>query len=532
METTDNDNHKRKNLGFTPKRKTSIIKVLGVGGGGSNAVNHMYKQGIEGVDFIVCNTDMQALAASPVPIKVQLGNTGLGAGGDPEKAAQAAEESVENIKEILDEDTEMLFITAGMGGGTGTGAAPVIARIAHELGFLTVGIVTLPFRFEGRRKRKRAEQGIAEMRKYIDTLLVISNDKLPDFYKDLSLGNAFEKVDNVLTTAAKGIADIITVPGYVNVDFEDVKTVMKQSGKAIMGSAEANGEGRATKAISEAMTSPLLNDNDITGARKILLYISTGINDIRLDEIMEITDYILQQCGDDAEIIWGRGMTEDEGDNMGVTIIATGFDATEKIQDEHDQATPSDDIDPSKNSPVQGTNPSRGNGDIVSESATSGVDSNIEGKPDKKVKKVHPLDEPLSEDRQAELNFNTLEGEQTDDSETSAEEGIHIVQKKKPEIKIRSQEKKIEEQTSEEQHDPLENNSHERARKLKEMSLNTLKKSYHELESEPAYIRKKVQLSEPNYSSKESGSKTSLGKDNHDHVILKPGASFLHNSVD
>ncbi len=528
METTDNDNHKRKNLGFTPKRKTSIIKVLGVGGGGSNAINHMYKQGIEGVDFIVCNTDMQALAASPVPVKVQLGNTGLGAGGDPEKAAQAAEESVENIKEILDEDTEMLFITAGMGGGTGTGAAPVIARIAHELGFLTVGIVTLPFRFEGRRKRKRAEQGIAEMRKYIDTLLVISNDKLPDFYKDLSLGNAFEKVDNVLTTAAKGIADIITVPGYVNVDFEDVKTVMKQSGKAIMGSAEADGEDRATKAISEAMTSPLLNDNDITGARKILLYISTGIKDIRLDEIMEITDYILKQCGDDAEIIWGRGMTDDDGDNMGVTIIATGFDTSEKVKGENDQATPPDD----NNSPVQGTDPNRGIGDDAPESSGSGADSNLDGQPDKKVKKVHPLDEPLSESRQPELNFNIPEDEQTDDSETSDEEGIHIIQKKKPEIKIKGQENNIEEHTGVEQHDPLDKNSHERARKLKEMSLSTLKKSYRELETEPAYVRKKVQLSEPNYSSKESGSKTSLGKDNHDNVILKPGASFLHNSVD
>jgi cell division protein FtsZ len=277
---------------FTPKQKTSIIKVIGVGGGGSNAVNYMFKQGIEGVDFVVCNTDMQALSASPVPVKVQLGESGLGAGAIPEVAEQAALDSLDKIKAVLDEDTEMVFITAGMGGGTGTGAAPVIAKFAREMGFLTVGIVTLPFHFEGRRKMLKAKQGIEEIRKYVDTLLVISNDKLRGLYGDLGLGNAFAHADNVLATAAKGIAELITVHGYVNVDFNDVKTVMKDSGKAIMGSAVMEGEDRALKAIEGAMNSPLLNDNNIYGAKNILLYITAGEGDITMDEISVITDYI------------------------------------------------------------------------------------------------------------------------------------------------------------------------------------------------------------------------------------------------
>lgn len=308
-------------------RRSSIIKVIGVGGGGNNAVNHMYNQGIVDVDFIQCNTDKQILDASPIPVKIQLGTSGLGAGNKPEVGRRAAEESIEQIREVLEKDTKMLFITAGMGGGTGTGAAPVIASVARELDILTVGIVTIPFTFEGRKRKQQAEMGIAELRKYVDTLLVINNDKLREFWGNLSLREAFAKADDVLTRAAKGIAEIITVKAYVNVDFEDVKTVMKDSGKALMGSSRASGEGRALKAAMDALNSPLLDDNNISGARNMLLYISSGKqNEITMDEVSEITNYIQENAGNDVDIIWGVGYDEALGEDIAITLIATSFE--------------------------------------------------------------------------------------------------------------------------------------------------------------------------------------------------------------
>lgn len=312
-----------------PKEQSSIIKVLGVGGGGSNAVNHMFRQGIHGVDFVICNTDAQAIQTSPVPIKIQLGNSltgGNGAGSKPEVGMNAAIENLEEIREVLATDTRMVFITAGMGGGTGTGGAPIIAQLAREMGILTIGIVTIPFSFEGRKRRQLADQGISELRKNVDTLLVINNDKLRELHGNLELAEAFAKADNILTDAAKGIAEIITHVGYINVDFEDVKTVMKDSGVAIMGTGVASGEDRAMNAVEEALSSPLLNDNQITGASNVLLYISSGTSKgIRLDEVTEITDYIQREAGSSAEIIWGNGQDESLGDNIAVTIIATGF---------------------------------------------------------------------------------------------------------------------------------------------------------------------------------------------------------------
>ncbi|MFN5879604.1 MAG: cell division protein FtsZ, partial [Flavobacteriales bacterium] len=257
-----------------PKETSSIIKVIGVGGGGSNAVNHMYGQGIIGVDFIVCNTDRQALDISPVPYKIQLGSSltdGRGAGAIPEIGMNAAIENIDEIKEVLSKNTKMVFVTAGMGGGTGTGAAPVIAQVAKEMGILTVGIVTVPFNFEGRKRRQQAEEGMDKMRQNVDTLLVINNERLREITGNLTLGNAFAQADDVLTTAAKGIAEVISVTGSINVDFNDVKTVMKDSGVAIMGSAAAEGENRATIAVQQALSSPLLNDNDISGAQYVLL---------------------------------------------------------------------------------------------------------------------------------------------------------------------------------------------------------------------------------------------------------------------
>jgi cell division protein FtsZ len=315
---------------LSENEESSIIKVIGVGGGGSNAVNHMFKQGIKGVDFIVCNTDKQALSKSPVSHKVQLGNSltrGLGAGAKPEVGRDSALESIDEIKNILKDNTEMVFITAGLGGGTGTGAAPVIASIAKELGILTVGIVTIPFSFEGKKRREQAEKGLEEMKKYVDTLIVIGNDKLREIYGSLKMTEAFAHADNVLTSAAKSIAEIISLHMHVNVDFNDVKTVMQDSGVAIMGSAIASGEKRAIRAVEQALVSPLLNDNDISGARHVLLNIMSGSDDIEMDEFGEITDFIQEAAGGTAELITGYGTDPSLGDNVSVTIIATGFNA-------------------------------------------------------------------------------------------------------------------------------------------------------------------------------------------------------------
>lgn len=311
-----------------PKETSSIIKVIGVGGGGSNAVNHMYGQGIIGVDFIVCNTDRQALDISPVPYKIQLGPSlteGRGAGAIPEIGMNAAIENIEEIKELLSKNTKMVFVTAGLGGGTGTGAAPVIAQVAKDMGILTVGIVTVPFNFEGRKRRQQAEEGMSKMRENVDTLLVINNERLREITGNLTIGNAFSQADNVLTTAAKGIAEVIAVTGAINVDFNDVRTVMKDSGVAIMGSAAAEGESRAVTAVSEALNSPLLNDNDIRGARHVLLNITYGDKEVLMDEITEITDYIQDEAGSTADVIWGHGYDASLGDKLSVTIIATGF---------------------------------------------------------------------------------------------------------------------------------------------------------------------------------------------------------------
>ncbi|MCB9189128.1 MAG: cell division protein FtsZ [Flavobacteriales bacterium] len=311
-----------------PKDSSSIIKVIGVGGGGSNAVNHMFRQGIKGVDFVVCNTDQQALDISPVPLKVQLGSSlteGRGAGSLPEVGMNAAIENLDEIREILEKNTKMVFVTAGMGGGTGTGAAPVIAKLAKELGVLTVGIVTVPFVFEGRKRRQQAEEGIERMREAVDTLLIINNDKLREMFGNLTLGNAFSQADDVLTTAAKGIAEVISVTGAINVDFNDVNTVMRDSGVAIMGSATAEGENRAQHAVEKALSSPLLNDNQIVGAKYVLLNITYGDQEVLMDEIADITDYIQDEAGSTADVIWGHGYDEMLGDKLSVTLIATGF---------------------------------------------------------------------------------------------------------------------------------------------------------------------------------------------------------------
>jgi cell division protein FtsZ len=314
-----------------PKQKSSILKVIGVGGGGGNAVNHMYGQNIDSVDFIICNTDAQALANSKVPNKIQLGphlTQGLGAGANPEIGKQATEESLEEIKRILEVNTKMAFITAGMGGGTGTGGAPIIAKICKDLGVLTVGIVSTPFTNEGPKRKKHAEDGIQALRDNVDTLLVVSNDKLRHQYGNLKVREAFSKADDILATAAKCITDVITSNGQINVDFADVCTVMRNGGVAILGSATAEGEDRAQRAIEDAVNSPLLNDSEIRGAKWILVNITSaeGDHEITMDEEDTIMSYLRQEAGDDADVIKGIGFDESLGNKIGVTIIATGFE--------------------------------------------------------------------------------------------------------------------------------------------------------------------------------------------------------------
>ncbi len=311
-----------------PTNEKSIIKVVGVGGGGGNAVGHMFRQGITGVDFAICNTDAQAMENNPVSVKIALGSKlteGRGAGSMPEVGKQSCIESIEDIRKWLSDGTKMLFITAGMGGGTGTGAAPIIAKVAKEMEILTVAIVTLPFKFEGLRRQRQAHEGLEQLKKNVDSILVISNDKMKMIHGNLALSAAFGQADDILTTAAKGIAEIITVPGYINVDFEDVNTVMRNSGVAIMGSAMADGDDRARKAITSALDSPLLEDNYIRGAQHILLNITSGTKEVTMDEIGEITEHVQEEAGYGTDLIWGNCKDESLGEKIMITLIATGF---------------------------------------------------------------------------------------------------------------------------------------------------------------------------------------------------------------
>lgn len=494
-----------------PKDKSSIIKVIGIGGGGTNAINHMFKQGITDVDFVICNTDSQSLENSHVPVKIQLGESltqGRGAGNKPEQGKQAAIESLEMITEVLSHNTKMVFITAGMGGGTGTGAAPIIAKEAKELGILTVAIVTIPFRFEGSRRINQALEGIEELKEHVDSLLVINNEKLREIFGDLRLSEAFSRADNVLTTAAKGIAEIITVHGYINVDFADVQTVMSESGVAIMGSAAASGEERAIKAIQDALTSPLLNDNDINGATNILLNITSGKDEVTMDEIGQITDYVQEAAGLNADIIWGNGQDESLEDKINVTIIATGFD-------------------------------------------TNSIPELMARESQKK--KVVSLDEPIKQESHKEYNFEVK-------STKSSEKEVYNSDQKTIEFdqsvasgpveKFSLEGNKIEEETEEKEekknYDIIE--SKERAEdrserlkdtheKLKDISYSIRKKGdIDSLEEEPAYKRSKVEIEDKKYSDDENAevSKFVLSDDEEDENSsrISEDNSFLYDNVD
>ncbi|QQS31439.1 MAG: cell division protein FtsZ [Sphingobacteriales bacterium] len=466
-----------------PKNQNCIIKVIGVGGGGSNAVNHMFRQGIVGVNFIVCNTDHQALEASPVLVKIQLGpglTEGRGAGSQPEIGKNATIESIDEIKKTIGNGTKMVFITAGMGGGTGTGGAPIVAKAARELGILTVGIVTTPFMFEGPRRLKQAEKGIEEMKESVDTLIVISNDKLRELHGNLALSNAFSKADDILTIAAKGIAEIITVPGYVNVDFEDVNTVMRNSGVAIMGLGISDGEDRAMKAVKMALNSPLLNNNDIRGAKHILLNITSGTKEVLMDEVADITGYIQEAAGFSADIIWGNCVDESLQEKICVTVIATGFEPN--------------------------------NNEFKEQKAS------------KQEKKVYTLDDAptystrkkndsyLSEDEKSQISFleNAKNQADTEDDDLKL--------KPAPGYNFKS---------AEHQSRLLQ----DRKKRLQGLNMK-LNDNLNELENEPAYKRRNVKLEETPASDDNSLSKYSLFDDEKKNTEIKKRNNFLHDNVD
>ncbi|HLO91952.1 MAG: cell division protein FtsZ [Chloroflexota bacterium] len=521
-----------------PKNQSSIIKVIGVGGGGSNAVTHMFKQGIRGVDFIICNTDCQALDTSPVPMKVQLGTKGLGAGSIPQVGREAANENIDQLRKILENNAKMVFITAGMGGGTGTGAAPVIAALAKELGILTVGIVTIPFSFEGRKRAQQARAGIDELRKSVDTLLLICNDKLRELEGDLKLSEAFGKADNILTVAAKGIAEIITVTGYINVDFEDVKTVMKDSGKAIMGSGMASGENRALEAVQMAMTSPLLDDANIRGASNILLYISSGSEEITLDEVMEITDYIQHEAGSSADIIWGNGTDETLGDKISITLIATGFDSKLKGTEDsvnkiiHPLNAPEKAPELTKETitkqPVQEIQliNSIQEDQITEITKITLVDENNEKKEDQRVYTFDLSGSPVSSGVVNDSSLANSSGNNQFNGTVKIEPVVAAEKKTQPGFDfLRTFSNKDVETKQEERFK-------DRTQKLEEMSHKIkTPEGLLELEKQPAYLRKKIELTDPAPSSETEISRYTLFK-NENGVEMKQNNSFLHDNVD
>jgi cell division protein FtsZ len=553
-----------------PKENASIIKVIGVGGGGSNAVNHMYNQGIKGVDFIVCNTDSQALDISPVPMKIQLGTSlteGRGAGSLPDVGRNAAIENIDEIKDILANNTKMVFVTAGMGGGTGTGAAPVIAKAAKDMGILTVGIITVPFSFEGRKRKQQAELGIEEMRNAVDTLLVINNDKLREMFGNLSLGSAFAQADDVLTTAAKGIAELISVTGQINVDFNDVSTVMRNSGVAIMGSARAEGDNRAIKSVEKALSSPLLNDNNIQGAKYVLLNITYGNNEVLMDEISDITDFIQEEAGSSADVIWGHGYDESLGNSICVTLIATGFNTSPDTgfssrETEKKRVNLHDEVKGEITSPIQ--NPVENLAPISTfipstPAKEEAVVENKEIEEEPFLVSKAPLSEITVEEKQSEITFDITNENNTEISEEPFLKTAPVVAEtpsssetvkryfldeepaeKKPEAPVSTVRNEAPAQSSstEVSREELMRKSEERIQRIKELTLKLKTPSgLTELENEPAYKRRSLNLEDTPHSSESNVSRFTINEDINEETgekkwNLRDNNSFLHDQVD
>ncbi|WP_428328782.1 cell division protein FtsZ [Mucilaginibacter sp.] len=527
------------------KEKSSIIKVIGVGGGGGNAVNHMYRQGITGVDFIICNTDAQALELSPIPNKVQLGASlteGMGAGSIPEVGKNSAIENIDDIKQMLGTNTKMLFITAGMGGGTGTGASPIIAKAARELDILTVGIITTPFAFEGKRRKMQADAGMEELKKNVDSFLVISNDRLRQIFGNLTLGSAFAQADNILTTAAKGIAEIITLPGYINVDFKDVRTVMKDSGVSIMGSSSAEGENRALKAVEGALSSPLLKDNEIEGARYILLNISSGTKEVTMDEVSIITDYIQEEAGLAADLIWGNCVDENLGDKLSVTIIATGFQTKDEREKEQSSKKVVSMLMPDSVplvKPVVNEFINLVKADAVTEpymkmkeepKQTGLFDLFGGSRAEEPAVVRHSLaaEEPSMMDQDSadtqEMTFKIAEPVMTF---MQPKEEKMPEPEREPEITVGADDNKTDESIEEQLR-----KSRERIMRLKDLSMKLRSGNIQEMENIPAYKRKEIALQQTPASDESHVSRFSLLPDSEGNTEIRNNNSFLHDNVD
>lgn len=498
-----------------PKHHKSIIKVIGVGGGGSNAVNHMFNQGIIDVEFVVCNTDSQALQSSPVPNKLQIGinlTEGLGAGANPDKGENAAIESKDEIREMIGSDTKMIFVTAGMGGGTGTGAAPIIAKIAKEMDVLTVGIVTVPFAFEGKKKMRQAELGIELLKENCDTVLVILNDKLREIYGNLAISDAFAKADNVLTTGAKGIAEIITVPGHVNVDFQDVRTVMFEAGAAVMGSATMEGEDRALRAAEGALTSPLLNNKNVHGAQKILLSIISGEQaELQMDELTIITEYIQDMAGDEAEVIFGHGVDAGLGNNIRVTVIATGFEETNENGLNIEPQRKIFDLDSEKH--INGV----GNSDSVSNT-----------QPEIIIKTEKTFEEPPIVQTEKDVFSNGFRFDLNNDENGEQNDLFGEEENDEMSIRVDNSTPPSEFDISPSRKDMLDQKRRERVDKLVTNNFTNKEESYKTKFDVPAFERRKVKFDDVPHSSERNISRFNLNDDNH----ILGNNRFLHDNVD
>jgi len=540
-----------------PKNQSSQIKVMGIGGGGSNAVNYMYEHGIKGVDFVICNTDAQALEASPVPIKIQLGanlTEGLGAGSNPDVGRKAAEESADRITELLDANTKMLFLTAGMGGGTGTGAAPVIAEIAREKGILTVGVVTNPFSTEGGYRKQYAEDGLAELKKYVDTLLIINNDKLIEVYGDLTFTQAFGKANEVLNTATKGIAEVISQHLLVNIDLNDARKVLENSGTAVMGQAEATGENRAIEAVIGALDSPLLNDNDITGAQQVLLKIVTGTGDdeIKMSELFKIKNKIQEAAGRNVNIIEGIGIDPDLGAAVSVTVVATGFEEKrkpkgKKIVDLNEKGLLEDDqkeevigesadvLDFEPTESVVAVDSPQQALDLEDEEYTAPTDTLMSFGMPEAVETIPQI----TEEKKIVFELNI-------DEEESPEQVITAIMEEEPQVEMKTvvlemdQEDEVETETLQTMEstpvvttDTMKVEARERENRLRAISQQLRTPSgLTNLEDVPAYKRNNVALEETNHSAETEISTYTLSDGKNNTTELKQNNSFLHDNVD
>ena len=532
-----------------PKNQSSQIKVMGIGGGGSNAVNYMFEHGIKGVDFVICNTDAQALEASPVPIKIQLGanlTEGLGAGSNPEVGRRAAEESADRIIELLDANTKMLFLTAGMGGGTGTGAAPVIAEIAREKGILTVGVVTNPFSTEGGYRKQYAEDGLAELKKYVDTLLIINNDKLIEVYGDLTFTQAFGKANEVLNTATKGIAEVISQHLLVNIDLNDARKVLENSGTAVMGQAIAEGENRAIEAVMGALDSPLLNDNDITGAQQVLLKIVTGNGDdeIKMSELFKIKNKIQEAAGRNVNIIEGIGIDPELGAAVSVTVVATGFE--EKRKPKGTTIVGLDEEDVKVNEKIESSLSIEPVVDLLSNDSPQHI-LDLE-----EEEYIAPIDElmtfgipeavqtipQIEEDKKIVFELNI------DEEEETPEQVISSILQEEPKVEMKTVVLEMDDEEEVETLRTLDSNpkvspdnmkveARERENRLRAISQQLRTPSgLTNLEDIPAYKRNEIELDETSHSAENEISTYTLSDGKNNTTELKQNNSFLHDNVD